>query len=140
MLLLVVLGATCYPSILGTLVYGEVVRIEIVDVAGNLTTAVSSALLDVKPSGGDTQFARTIRNQALSAFPTGTWTNYGPDGSFRMIRIVCKNKTIELSSWQVPSDNQATIAKRKTFNDIDAQLMKRFTKTPPANAPAQPSK
>ncbi len=121
----------------------------IVDVDGGSTTTVLAS----EASGAAPWFLRDLQDFAFDTFPDRTWINYGPDASYRTIRITCDGDEMQLSSWhpiyeQKPSvvagshglttlngqtreeflgsDDQEYVAKRDAFDEIERRLTKRF--------------
>jgi hypothetical protein len=151
--LLLRLAAFADRKIVRPTIYGDVTKVEIIDGGGRKTNP-DVALLNANVTSSDQTAANAIRDAALAAFPSGSWQNFGPDASYRSIRITCRKKEIRLDSWHplfetdpqvvvgshgvtslgaktraeyLRSDDQRYVAKRNAFDGINQRLMERFS-------------
>jgi hypothetical protein len=104
---------------------GNVVRFEIEDFdAGQLP---QQAALSGYASPENQATLNRSRDLALRQFPDGSWINFGPDASYRTIRLFCQNGTIELSSWHpIAEMHPNVVAASYGLTSLDGQSREEF--------------
>lgn len=89
--------------------FGDVLSAEIVDVASGRSDGVDSQATSIVATPAIQRQLNELRDAAIKDFPSGKWVNYGPDSSFRSIRIVCRHGDIELDSWHPTAEDQPDV-------------------------------
>lgn len=104
---------------------GNVVRFEIEDFdAGQLS---QQAALSGYASPENQATLNRLRDLVLRQFPDGKWINFGPDASYRTIRLFCQNGTIELSSWHpIAEMHPNVVAASYGLTSLDGQSREDF--------------
>lgn len=78
---------------------GDVLSAEIIDVATGVADGGKSNVVSIVASQLNQSDLNKLRDAAVEVFPTGEWVNFGPNSSFRSIRLRCRNGVIDLASW-----------------------------------------
>lgn len=82
-----------------TLSLGDVLSAEIIDCGYGLRGGADTQVVSIAASESNQAALNKLRDVAAGAFPAGEWVNFGPDSSYRTIRLKCRDGQIELSSW-----------------------------------------
>ena len=110
-------------------------------------------IVQVPTADENSTFLADLYDFALQHFPNGTWTNFGPDSSYRKIEFVSKGRQVRLKSWHplyetnsnvvagshgltpllgqsreayLRGDDPTYVRQRKAFDEIEARLRKRY--------------